>query len=278
MQTRAARTPQAIIEASNTFAIRHVPEPTVLLAPAGDLSHIRIKPIGEYLKGVEGGAVRSLKTFIKGKHRVFATASDKTNEFVQSLLEPQVNEEIQELYETVKSEFGLKRKDIPHESQDGQGNLDTEFFRFSIETFQSEGKPENYVIVRRLELREGAEIFMDQIDRVFGCIFEQVVVEVDPDGLDFDELVEFFEEVEEAHGGELKDEQTEDKITYTAPDGTRVRIDLGKGQISLAGGGRQCCSDLLARARQYRFTLGGPSRLLLTSRQGGSGYGAGRGD
>jgi hypothetical protein len=264
-EEKGNQTPQAIIEASNTFAIRHVPQPTVPVAPAGDLSRIRVKPTEEYLKGVESGPVRSLKTFSKGKHRVFATVTERTNSFVQDLLEPQVNEEIQRLYEAVKSVFRLKRKDVSHEAQGGQGNLDTEFFRFSIETYQSESKPENYVITRRLELREGAEAYMDQIDRVFGRIFEQVVVEMDPDGLDYDELVEFFEGVEEAHGGDLKDEQAEEKITYTAADGTRVRIDLGKGQISLSGGGRHRCSDLLTRAQQYRFTLQGPSRLLLSS-------------
>jgi hypothetical protein len=120
-------------------------------------------------------------------------------------------------------------------------------------------------------LREGAEAYIDQIDRVFGRIFEQVVVEVDPDGLDYDELVEFFEEVEARHGGKLQDEQAKKRMIYTASDGTRVSIDVGEGRLSLSGRGRQRCSELLGLARQYRFTLEGPSRLLLSPGQGASG-------
>ena len=118
--------------------------------------------------------------------------------------------------------------------------------------------------MRRLELREGAETRQDAIDEVFGTIFDKVVVEIDAADLDFEQLVEFFEDVEEAHGGELKDEEHLSRLTYTAPDSTRIRIEIEGGRISLSGGGRQDCSTLLARARKYRFGLTGPSRLLLT--------------
>jgi hypothetical protein len=37
------------------------------------------------------------------------------------------------------------------------------------------------------------------------------------DGLNYDELVDFFEDVENSHGGELKDEQSLKRITCTAP-------------------------------------------------------------
>ena len=38
------------------------------------------------------------------------------------------------------------------------------------------------------------------------------------DGLNYDELVDFFEDLEKAHGGKLKDEQSLKRITCTAPD------------------------------------------------------------
>jgi hypothetical protein len=38
------------------------------------------------------------------------------------------------------------------------------------------------------------------------------------DGLNYEELVDFFEDLEKAHGGKLKDEQSLKRITCTAPD------------------------------------------------------------
>jgi hypothetical protein len=102
--------PQAIIEASSTFAILQIPEPIVQIAPEGDLSRIHLKPIREYLRGIDRGEVRRLEGFDKSRHRVFDTTNDRTNQFVCGLLEPKVNEEIQELYELARRYSDLEAK------------------------------------------------------------------------------------------------------------------------------------------------------------------------
>ena len=95
-------------------------------------------------------------------------------------------------------------------------------------------------------------------------MFDEVVVDVDADALDFGDLVNLFEDIKAAHGGELKDEENLSRLTYTATNGTRINIDTEHGRISMGGGGRQACSALLTRTRQYRFGLTGQSRLMLT--------------
>ena len=59
----------------------------------------------------------------------------------------------EELYEAVKENFGLRRRQISREGGSGQGNLDTDYFRFSIDTRQNPSDPASYVIIRRLVLR-----------------------------------------------------------------------------------------------------------------------------
>jgi hypothetical protein len=257
--------PQAIIHATNTFQIRHVPEPVIPLAAAGDRSQVKLVPTEEYLEGTEDGQVRSLDGFDKKKHRIYPTVTDSTDAFVRGLLEPQIDEEITSLYRQAKDTFGVAAKDLPHDSAEGQGNLDCDFFRFSIESRQDKNDPQRYVLIRRLELREGWEERQEQIDEVFGSMFERVVVEIDSDNLDFDELVEYFEGVEKAHGGNLDDNHKSRRITYTTDDGTRIRIDVRRGRLTLSGRGHCTCSELVGMARQYRFTLSGQSRLLLAS-------------
>jgi uncharacterized caspase-like protein len=265
MQVRGNQTPQAIIDASNTFAIRRIPARIVPVAPAGDLSRVRAPIVREYMESVQSDAIKSLTDFDKARgHFVPKVVTVATTKFVHGLLAAEIDEEIQELYEMTKAVFKLRRDDIPHSSGNGQGSLDTEFFRFSIDTRQDEDDPARYVIVKRLELRDTPDAHLEKIDEVFGRMFDEVVVDVDADALDFGDLVNLFEDIVEAHGGELKDEQHLSRLTYTATNGTRINIDTEHGRISLGGGGRQACSTLLARARQYRFGLTGLSRLMLT--------------
>jgi hypothetical protein len=264
MQVRGNQTPQAIITASNTFAIRQVPERVVPVAPASDLSRVRAPIVREYLESIQSGAIKSLDNFDKARgHFVPKFVTIATTKFVHDLLAAEIDEEIQQLYEATKAAFKLRRDDIPHSSGNGQGSLDTEFFRFSIDTHQDEDDPAKYVIVKRLELRDAPDAHLEKIDEVFGRMFDEVVVDVDADVLDFGDLVNLFEDIVEAHGGELKDEENLSRLTYTATNGTRINIDTEHGRLSLGGGGRQACSTLLARARQYRFGLTGRSRLML---------------
>lgn len=263
-ERRRRQTPLALITASNTFAIRDVPERPAQVAMAGDLRRISLAPVKEYLEGVESHRIRSLPGFSRSRgHFEPDSVNNRATDFVRALLAERVDEEIQKLYEAAKDNFGLRRREIGRESGDGEGNLDTEFFRFSIDTRQSRSDPASYVIVRRLVLRGEPGERQEEIDETFGSLFDRVVVKVSPNALSYDDLVDLFEEVENAIGGNLRDEEHLERITYTAPDGSRIRFDVGSGRISLSGGGRQFVSTLLARVRQYRFGLAGPSRLLL---------------
>jgi hypothetical protein len=45
-----------------------------------------------------------------------------------------------------------------------------------------------------------------------------------------------FEDIAEAHGGQVKDEEQLGRLIYTAANGTRINIDTGHGRISLGSG------------------------------------------
>jgi len=89
-------------------------------------------------------------------------------------------------------------------------------------------------------------------------------VKIPPRALSYEDLADLFEDIKASVGGSLRDEEHRERITYTAPDGTRIRFDVEAGRVSLSGGERQSASALLARARQYRFGLAVPSQLLLS--------------
>ena len=218
--------PRALVTASNTFVIRHVPEKVSMIGPEGDLARVAPAVSQEYFERVESGPVRARCPASQKGGIGFPTRVNEVSStgFVLGLLGPQIDEEIQELYESTKDAFGLKRRDIQRVSGDGQASLDTEAFRYWIESRLKSSDPSEYSIARRLELREDAGPLMEQLDAVFGSAFDKVVVKTTGFGLDYGDLVDFFEDVETAFGGTLKDEEHLDRITYTTSDGTVIRI------------------------------------------------------
>ena len=190
--------------------------------------------------------------------------SSAATAFVCSLNADTIDEEIQEYYQEVKKIFGLRKRQITHESGMGEGSIDTDFFRFTVETRQDRSDSSCYVVVRRLWIRGDPETHRLEIDRLFGEVFDRLAIRVNTDVLDYDRLVDLFEEVQENHGGKLLDEDHKGRITYTAPDDTRLRVDFEHSRITILSGRGRRYSELLEIARTYRFGLGGPSRLLLT--------------
>lgn len=255
--------PRAIIDASRTFAIWQVPEAASLLSAAGDFSDIRFAPEREFFEHVQTGRIASLNGFSKKlKHFIPERVNDAATGFVRSLTEEEITDEIQALYEHAKDVFRLKRKATSLEIDVGQASLDTDVFRFSIEAAQDASDPSGYVVIRRLELREGAETKLEEIDMVFGSLFSRIVVQQRGGPLDFEDLVDQIENIAEAHGGTVRDEQARDRVSYIGPDGTTLVFDVGKNFVRLQRGGKLDCGQLLEHAREYRFGLTARSALL----------------
>lgn len=264
---RGQQRPRAIIDASRTFAIYRIPDRAALAGGSEDFSDIRVAPDREYFEHVETGRISSLPGFSKKSgHFIPERVSDAASGFVAQRMAETITEEMQSFYDEVKAVFKLRRKEISLEDDLGQARLDTDFFRFSIEAKQDAADPSGYVVLRRLELREGAESRLDDIDSVFGGVFSRIVVQQRGGPPDFDELVEQLEDVVEARGGTVRDEPARGRVTYTGEDGTVLVFDTEQNCIRLEGGGKQDCAGLLERARQYRFGLTARSTLLAGSR------------
>ncbi|TPG52572.1 caspase family protein [Sphingomonas glacialis] len=260
---RGQQRPQAIITSSGTFAIRQVPERRQEPVGAGNFSDIRVAPEREFFERIQMGSITSLNGFSKRSgHFVPERVNDAATYFVRGLIAADVVEEMQSTYQHVREAFGLRRRDVSREDDDGQGSISTDVFRFSIETDQDRSDPAGYVLIRRLELREGGEAHLEKIDEVFGNMFDRIVVLQRGDPPDFDALVEQLEDIADDAGGTVTDDQVRGRVEYHAPDDTTLTFDTERNTIRLQGGGRQDCSTLLERARRFHFGLTSRSMLL----------------
>lgn len=256
--------PQAWIRASNTFAIRQVPETRINVGEDGNLGAISFAPQREFFERLEFGRIQSLPGFSKkAGHFVPDRPNPRTTDFVRGLGESMINDALKEVYDGTKSVFGLRRKQINKTIGVGEGGIDTDFFRFQIDIAQDQDDADHYVVRRRLQLREAGLPEIERIDQIFGAVFEEVVVETSSLGHSFENLVEILEDIQDAHGGELDEEDHLERITYTARDGTRLTFDLAKDTVSLGGHGKQSCASLVEHAHRFAFGLTAQSLLLV---------------
>jgi hypothetical protein len=216
----------------------------------------------EYLEGIETGTIRSLTAFQRGVHKVPDVLSDKNSAWVNRLMTDNVQSELEDFYKRSKKATRLRRRDMQVGSEFGDGDLDAPKFRYSVHTRQSPDNPARYEIVRRLELKKGWRKQRDAIDLIFAEDYERLVFETDARDLDYDDLVDRLEDIEEKHGGHVDEEPGNQRVSWVAPNRSRLTFDLKAGRLEMSFGQRGSL-DLVDAAQSLRPNLGGkPSALF----------------
>lgn len=203
LSVRGSQTPQAILKSSNSFRIRHIPERKA--AAKTELSVLPLKNHEEYLEGVETGPIRQLDGFDRRIHKVPSRVAEAAERWVRRLLEDRVTQELQRLYNTSKEALALKARDMRLESDDGQGDLDTAVFRYSIETGQNPEDCTEYMILRRLALRSGWTDHRSAISSIFSKQFRLMVIGFETGVLDYADVVDKLENMRAANGGSVEE-------------------------------------------------------------------------
>lgn len=262
MQVRGSQTPQAIISGSGSFRIHHIPKPPAVPADAA-LAGISLRNNSEFLEGTETGEIRHLPGFSRAKkHTVPTEASDSAEAWCQHLLSDRVAEELQELYESARQALNARRKDVRKADDAGGGDLDTAAFRYSIETGQNPDDPGEYIIRRRLELRDGWDAHRAAIDEIFGNEFDRLVVEFEQMDDTLDVLVEKLEDIQESSGGEVHDDDRSERATYER-DGVTFTFDLKQRRLEISFG-QSGALELVDAAQKFQLGTSRASPMLAT--------------
>ncbi|WP_221034992.1 caspase family protein [Pseudomonas syringae group genomosp. 3] len=248
MTVKGTQTPQAIISSSGSFRIRYVEETSAVTAPAdAALASIVFNNDVEYLEGIETGRVRTLNGF-KTSHREPDGFSEAAERFCRNLLNTQITEEIQEVYEDALTELGGRRKHYQKGEDHGAGDLDHQLFRYSIGSGQNPEDHTEYAICRSLELRDGWEDHREAIGRIFDGKFDYLVIGFKKMKIGFDDLVDALEDVQESHGGTIVDDDRLKRVSYSRDgaiftfDLTRLRLEIeisGADSLAILDGARQ---------------------------------------
>jgi len=250
------QTPYAIIAAANSFEICSFD----VDAPGG-LPALRIVNSEYCLRNVETISIERLPGFSKKKkHFVPDRYSSRASAFVQSLLSENIQEELKEVYNDAKQILGLKRRDIEKSYHDGGGAVETEYFRYHVDTFQDDEDPSDAIIIRELTIRVASKLLPDNFDDIFSCVFDEIVFEVKRCG-SFDEIVDQFENLAEKNGGEVYEDEDEDIIAYTAK-GFNVKFCPSKREMVIKPEKVGGCVELINFANKAALSIGSSLKSL----------------
>lgn len=145
----------------------------------------------------EDGQIKQLPGFQKGFHHVPTNNYSGANQFVQDCGTLLIKEEIDHLSTEIGAKMNYKRKDLEAWSEDSGGAIDTPDFTYTMQIYQSEEDPSEYVLERKLTRFEGSKaILEDELNSIFSSYFERLEFDL-PKKVDVEALIDIIEEVED---------------------------------------------------------------------------------
>ena len=254
----ASQNPYAIFHSANTFSILELPATEDEGGHDFELNYSDAK-----LVNLENFSIRSASWFEKRKgHFVPDYYNSNTSSFIQGKEFENIKKEIQEIYSNTKKILNLRRKEIVKIVSEEGGTIDNKFFRYKVIVDQDSDDPSQYFFYRTLKLRKALVHYPTDFDDIFSHKFNEILFSYTGE-LDFDDLVDKFEDYKEESGGNLIDDEEENIIEYTFSNGLKLSVDFDSNSISFFPNSRFGCISLLESFSEKFMELGGIKKYLL---------------
>lgn len=238
---RNTQRPFAKISATNDFLIRKLPSTEELQNQEFPKLNIQFK--SAILRRIINLDVRSGSGFKKG-HFVPEKQGGAFNSFIQSVFEEEVKTEIQEIYENTKEILSLRKRNIQYGADAGYGNVENEYFRFELTVEQNPDEPSEAKVIRTLQIRVDRNKLPENFDDIFPEQIDEIVIPVSGN-IDFNDLVEKFENLEDEDGGKLSDNEIKGEIEYQTYSGLSIIIDINEMVLIISPNRNMKCLELI---------------------------------
>lgn len=155
------------------------------------------------LRRTEIELYKNFAGFVKGRNSEPKKHSVSAETWAQTLTEEDIKQEIEDVYKKTKIVLGHKKREC--EKDPAGGFLATPSFRYRVSASQDENDFRSVKTIRVLELRLDMGSIPKGINTIFPKMFEDLYIPI-TGKLNYDELTEAFEELEDNGHGELTDE------------------------------------------------------------------------
>lgn len=224
---RGNQRPYAKIHATNDFLIRKLPRPIAEIDKS--LPDFRLKYDEAIFRKIDLEKIKKADGFKTG-YTLPKWKNDRTIQFVQEVFEPEIENEIQEVYEKTKEICNLKKADIVYGSSLEGGSVECSFFRYYVEVDLNEDDFSEAKITRKLQIRVPKNELPDDFDSIFPIYLDELIVPIEGE-IDFDDIVNKFENLAEAQGGKVSDNAAEERLEYITGGGTSITIDVQEKEV-----------------------------------------------
>lgn len=150
--------------------------------------------------GREGGAVKALDGFKKGRHTVPDAANAVTNGFLAKICAAELEAQAEALFKSVRSGLGYKRRDVSLETGPAAATLVARDFTVEIAYALEPADPARYAVTQTLlHLRSGELAQTDEFAAIFAGMFSEISFTLKK-GARVEAVVDAVEALDSAHG------------------------------------------------------------------------------
>ena len=248
---RSIQTPWSEISSSNTFAICDFGEDKQDSQPFDDLS---LSFDLMYFRRIEAQNFKDQKGFKKGFHKEPTYHSRQAISFMNDITESSISEELNKIYIGCKQVLGKRKKDIKISFVNGSGSLDTDIFRYAINTMQHPDDSKQIIFTRTLILRKDTSELPVDFEKMFPIKMDELIIPIDGE-LDFNEMVDKFEVIENEIGGNLNEDESTGFFEFQMPNGVTFNIDFETSELSIEPLDTKTFSGMLNNSQENLSSL-----------------------
>ena len=256
---RNTQKPFAKINSSNDFLIRKIEKPELEINQ--EFPKLSLKFDSITFRRIKILDIRSAPGF-KKNHFIPEKNSPSGNSFIQSLFEQELKDEIQEVYVNTKEVLSFRKRQIEYGAESGYGNVENDVFRFFIEIEQNPLDPSQAKVTRKLQIRVNRNQLPENFDDIFPNQINEIAIPIEGN-IDFDELVEKFENLADEDGGKLSDNELKGEIEYQTYSGLSIKISTKNMELIINPNRDMKCLELIDSSIEGLKKISGTSIKFL---------------
>jgi len=252
--------PYAKLQAQRDFAIKQFPVPVKQYDAS--VPDFRLNYQKAVFRKIDRKRIKDSKGWEK-RYSIPKWKSDTTTKFIQKAFQPDLEKEIQGVYEEAKTVFGLKKVDLNHDTILEGGYVYCDYFRYDVEVDLDEADLSKARIVRTLKILVSRKDLPAKFNDIFPIYLDELIIPIEG-AVDFDDIVNKFENLADAQGGSVTDNQAKETMEYITPNGTSITIDVKKRELILTHYSPQRALDLVDKSIEDLKRISSHKIMLLS--------------
>jgi len=212
------------------------------------------------LRRTEVKLYKNFDGYVKGRNSEPKRHCTSAEAWAARLTEDEIKQEIEDVYKKAKVLFGYKKRECEKDPESGY--LATPQFRYQIMAFQDEEDFRSIKITRVLELRIEMNSIPIGFDAVFPNMFEDLYIPV-IGSINFENLTEAFEDLEDEGHGELTDEEGRLIFSPKVSKGVENIVISDQGIVVNFSTSNESIGTMLSSTQEAFGVISAPIKQLL---------------